>query len=203
MGKSQRSREQPVEPASLQVAVPEALRREGAYAMWREGGPGRLLGQLARDYATGEATLTPLQLAKLVELFQDEPLPDSLRMAVVGHLRGRRVRKQGARPKRLSAVEQVEQAMLPDAYAEALQEAEVERARLRSEGKKRARHGDPDKLPTATSLACALVRARLPSFASLSDRSLMNLVSRSRGELVEGADERPPASRRKTRSGSI
>ena len=163
--------------------IPKALKTSHPYALWSKGGPGRLLRRLAVEAAGGEIRLTPEELADLVELFSEEPLPESLRVAVTAQLRGKRVRKQGSPRKRQSALEQVELVMLPGAYAEALKDAEIERTGLRSIGKKRGRYDDPNKLPTASSIACALVKKRLPTLKDQSDRSLLNLVSKVKKQL--------------------
>ncbi len=171
--------------------VPKSLKSGRPYALWSKGGPGRLLRWLAVEGAGGEIKLTPEELADLVELFSDEPLPDNLRVAVIQHLRGKRLRKQGSRRKRQSALEQVELVMLPGAYAEALKDAEIERTKLRGLGKKKGRYDDPSKLPTASSIACALVKKRLPTLKDQSDRSLLNLVSKAKKQLVDEDDDPP------------
>ena len=140
--------------------------------------------RLAVEGAGGEIKLTPEELADLVELFRNEPLPENLRAAVTQQLRGKRVRKQGSPRKRQSALEQVELFMLPGAYAEALKDAEIKRSRLRDLGKKQGRYDDPSKLPTASSIACALVKERLPTLRDQSDRSLLNLVSKVKKQLA-------------------
>ena len=105
---------------SIQLDIPKALSKDGPYAIWKPGGPGRMLAQLAREHAFGESTLKPEQLAELVELFRDEPLPESLRKAVALQLKGKRVLQQGAPRKGQSAQAQCELVMLPYAYREAM-----------------------------------------------------------------------------------
>ena len=158
-------------------------------AAWMKGGPGPLLRKLAVEGAGGDVTLTADELARIVEEFRDEPLPESLRTAVTQHLRGKRVRRQGAPRKRQINRELVEFVMLPGAYAEALEDAKIERARLRDGGMKRGRYDDTHKLPTASSIACALVRKRLPTFKDQSDRSVLNLVSKARKLIAESDDD--------------
>lgn len=140
----------------IRLDIPKVFAGAGSYAIWETGGPGRQLGKLASEHAGGEATLTPEELADLVELFRGEPLPDSLRGAVVAQLRGKRLRQQGA-PKGLqTSLELVEYIMLPEAYSEALMEAEAERKRLKEQGRRQGPYDDADRLPTASSIACDL-----------------------------------------------
>lgn len=158
-------------------------------AAWMKGGPGPLLRKLAVEGAGGDVTLTADELARLVEEFQGEPLPETLRIAVTQHLRGRRVRRQGAPRKRQINRELVEFVMLPSAYAEALEDAKVKVTRLRDGGMKRGRYDDTQKRPTASSIACTLVRKRLPTFKDQSDRSIFNLVSKARKLIAESDDD--------------
>lgn len=148
-------------PTSIRMDIPRAFSNGGSCAIWKPGGPGRMLGQLAREHATGEATLTPQQLADLLDLFSDEPLPDSLRTAITRHLRGKRKRLSGAPKKGTTNREQVERVMLPGAYEEALMEARTERSKLRTFGRKQSRYDDPDRLPIASAMALEKVRRRL------------------------------------------
>lgn len=57
-------------------------------------------------------------------------------------------------------------------------EAEAERKRLKEQGRRQSRYDDADRLPTASSIACNLVRKRLPTLAHLTDPSLKNEVSK-------------------------
>jgi hypothetical protein len=168
-----------------QLIVPRALAEGGPYAIWQKDGPGRLLRELAKEHALGDATLTPEELAGLIELFRDEPLPDSLRVAVVTQLRGKRLRRQGAATKRQTSLEQVEYMMLPAAFDEALQEADAERENLKKRGRRQGRYDDTNRLPKASSIACNLVRKRLPTLSRLTDRSLQNEVSKARRVLTD------------------
>lgn len=165
--------------------IPQAFTDAGPYAIWQKGGPGRLLRKLANEHASHEVTLTPEELAGLVELFRGEPLPDSLRSAVVAQLRGKRLRQQGTPMRRQTSLELVEYIMLPGAYSEALIEAEAERKRLKQQGRRQGRYDDADRLPTASSIACDLVRKRLPTLAHLKDPSLKNEVSKVKRLLAD------------------
>lgn len=185
-------------PTTLRIDIPRSFSNDGPYGIWKPGGPGRLLGQLAREHATGEATLTAEQLAELVDLFRDEPLPDSLRHAVTRHLSGKRLRRQGTPKKRQSTREQVELVMLPSLYDEALRDAKAERVEMRRSGRKQVRYDDPDRLPAATVLALQKVRRWLPTLADLDDRRLQNLVSEIRARLK---DDDAEASRTRSPSG--
>ncbi len=184
-------------PKSICIDIPRAFSNGGSYAIWKPGGPGRMLGQLAREHATGEATLTPQQLADLLDLFSDEPLPDSLRTAITRHLRGKRKRLSGAPKKGTTNREQVERVMLPGAYKEALMEARAERSQLRTFGRKQSRYDDPDRLPTASAMALEKVRRWLPTLADRDDRRLQNMISEVRAELKDddaGSAAAPPHS---------
>ena len=176
-GSKDRIRQNPID-------IPRSFADAETYALWQSGGPGRLLGRLADEHEFDEVTLTPEELAELIELFRDEPLPDSLRGAVVAQLRGKRLRRQGPPIKRQASLELVEYIMLPAAYSEALMEAEAERKRLKEQGRRQGRYDDADRLPTASSIACNLVRKRLPTLAHLTDPSLKNEVSKVKKLLV-------------------
>lgn len=180
-------------PTKICIDIPHALSNDGTYAIWKPGGPGRMLGQLAREHATGEATLTAEELADLVELFRDEPLPDSLRHAIVRHLRGKRLRRQGTPRKRQSAREQVELIMLPGLYDEALKDAKAEREDMRRTGCKQGRYDDLDRLPAASALALQKVREWLPTLTDLDDRRLRNVISEIRARLKDDEAEPPRA----------
>lgn len=172
---------------SRQFVAPRAFAGK-TFDLWSRGGPGRLLKQLSDEAAGGDVTLTPENLADLVDHFSEEPLPESLRNAVTQHLRGTRVRRGGAPGKRKSTRHQVELIMLPGVYAEALKDAETEQTRLRKSGSRRGRYDDPSKLPTASSIACTLVRTWLPTLKDQSDKSLFNLVSKVRKQLSNTDD---------------
>jgi len=169
----------------IQLDIPQVFADAGPYAIWQKGGPGRLLRKLANEHAGHEVTLTPEELADLVEFFRGEPLPDSLRGAVVTQLRGKRLRRLGPPMKRQTSLQLVEYSMLPEAYSEALMEAEAERKRLKKQGRRQGRYDDADRLPTASSIACDLVRKRLPTLAHLTDPSLKNEVSKVKKLLAD------------------
>ena len=173
----------------IRLDIPQAFSNGDPDAIWREGGPGPLLRRLAIEQATGEATLTQEELADLVELFRKDPLPESLRLAVTDQLRGKRQRRQGAPKKRQTSNELVEYFMLPGVYDDALEDAEAERELLRKQGRKQGRYDDADRLPSACSIACKLVRKRLPTLDHLTDRSLMNEVSKVKKLLADANEE--------------
>lgn len=170
----------------ITIVIPQALRGQGAHEPWRPGTPLRLLSQLASDHFLRQPTLTREQLAELVELFKDEPLPDCLRSAVVADLRGTRCRKLGRKQVRRTALEQVELIMLPAAYDEAMNDARAVRQRLKSEARTQPRRAPVTKVPTHRSIALDLVRRRLPSLAGMTDARLTNLVSEVRALLSAG-----------------
>jgi hypothetical protein len=167
----------------IQLDRPQAFADARPYAIWQKGGPGRLLRKLANEHAGHEVTLTPEELADLVELFRSEPLPDSLCGAVVAQLRGKRLRQQGAPKKRESNLELVEYIMLPQVYSEAVMQAKEERKSLKKQGRKQGRYDDPNRLPTVSSMACDKVRKWLPTLSGYKDRRLQNLVSEVKGRL--------------------
>lgn len=178
-----RSAEAGSTPVAIHIDTPRVFASSGPYAIWKPGGPGRLLSQLAREHATGEVTLTPEQLADLLELFREEPLPDSLRIAISRHLKGKRLRRQGSPKKRQTAREQVEVIMLPGTYEEALKDVQAERERMRSTGRKQGRYDVPDRLPAASVMALDKVREWLPTLAGLDDRRLQNMITEIRAQL--------------------
>lgn len=190
MGKARRSTSKskdgpPVGDHEMKLDIPKALADAGPYAIWQKGGPGPLLRKLSNERVLGEATLTSEELADLVEHFRDEPLPESLRSALLAQLRGKRIRRQGAPKGRQTDLEVVELLLLPRDYEHALKEAAVEREELRKCGRKPGSYDDPNRLPTLSSLACNKIREWLPTLRGLSDRSIQNLVSRGRAILAE------------------
>ena len=176
------------EPFVVKVVTPKSLAHIGIYGLWGPGGPGRLLSRLARDHASGEATLRPEELADLVELFKNEALPESLRQTVVLHLRGKRIRRQGAPKARQTGVELVELMMLPGVYAAAVEQAKADRDRLKQEAQtQRRRDPFPARVPPAGDLACDYVRKCLPTLKDLKNGRLKNLVS----ELKDASKKKP------------
>lgn len=161
-------------------AIPKKYQDAGPYAIWQPNGPGRMLAQLANEDSLGEITLRAEQLADLVEQFEDEPLPPSLRRAVVGHLRGKRLRRQGVSKSRQTALERIQLFVLPLVYDDALNEANKERKRLKESGRKQGRYDDPNRLPSASALACDMVRACLSTFAEVKNGRLLNMVTEER-----------------------
>lgn len=176
----------PAEPITIKIVVPKRLCGANPLAAWLNGGPGRRLGKLARDAATGEATLSPEELADLVDDFKDEPPPPSLVHAVGSQLRGKRVKHKGAPKARQTPLEQIELVMLPEAYRLARQEAKEERKKLSKQRGKPLRRRRSEPLPTISSIACELVKRRLPTMNHLSDRGLQNLASDVKEMLAEG-----------------
>ncbi len=168
-------------------AIPKKYRDAGPYAIWLPNGPGPILAQLADEDSFGEFTLRAEQLANLVEWFQDEPLPPSLHRAVVGHLRGKRLRRQGVAKSRQTAFERLQLFVLPFVYDDALEESNKAREKLKASGLKRGRYDDPKRLPAASELACDMVRTTLSTFASVKNRRLLNMVSEERAKRRKGA----------------
>ena len=166
-------------PPVKTIVVPKHLQLEGSYAAWRSETQMRLLSQLASDHFHHENTLTRKQLADLIELFSDEPLPTHLREFVTADLRETRHRKDGPKVQ-VVVLDQVELAMLPAVYDEAFKEAQEIRKQKRLETKKLARRTPVPNIKTARSLALEIVKKRLPSVAALSDRRLTNLITENR-----------------------
>lgn len=171
---------------AINIIIPMAFQSDIEGEYWRPGTPIRLFSQLANDHFFKLPTLTRKQLAKLVDHFKDEPLPASLRAALTAELNGKRNRKQGRKHLRQSALERVEQIMLPAAYDEAMKDAVEERKRLKLEAKNHPRRAPMAKIPTRRSIALDLVRKRLPTVADISDPRLTNLVSEIRTLLSDG-----------------
>lgn len=165
----------------IRVVVPNACKSDNGHVPWQAGAPSRLFCQLALDHAAKQPTLTCEQLAELVDAFKDEPLPESLRSALIDELTGQRGRKQGRKVRQHTALEQVELAMLPGAYDEAMQDAQKVRAGLKSDAQNHPRRSHKTEIPTQRELALNLVRTRLPSLSSFSDPRLTNLISEQRG----------------------
>lgn len=193
MTKSKRSRgsgevqtNSPAEPITIKIVVPKRLCGANPLAAWLNGGSGRRLGKLASDAATGEATLSPDELADLVDDFKDERPPPGLVQAVGSQLRGKRVRRQGAPKARQTSLEQIELLMLPEAYRLAREEVKEDRKKLSKQRGKPSRRQPAEPLPTISNIACELVRKRLPTLKHLSDRGLQNLVSEVKELLAEG-----------------
>ena len=174
-------------PGPRVFAIPNKYRDAGPYAIWLDG-LGRILGQLENEDHNKEATLRAEQLADLVELFQAEPLPPSLRRAVVAHLRGKRPRRQGVAKSRQTALERLQLFVLPYVYDDALNEANKERERLKESGRKQGRYDDPNRLPAASALACDMVRTCLSTFAAMKNGRLLNLVTEERDKRRKEAE---------------
>jgi len=176
----------------IKIIIPKALQSSTPGQPWQPGTPTRLLSGLAFDHFFEETTLTREQLAELVELFKDEPLPETLRAAVVADLKGDRSLKQGRKKARQTPLEQVELAMLPAAYDIALEDAVPEHERLKEVARNQPRRAPVMKIPTKRAVALELVRKRLPSLKGASDRYLCNLISDKRG-VLKGEDETSPS----------
>jgi len=170
----------------IKILIPQALKTDVEEESWRPGTPILLLTKLAIDHFFKQPTLTRDQLAELVELFKDEPLPDSLREALVAELLGKRRRKSGRNSVRRGYREEVERVLLPCVYDHAMEEVRGIRERLKSEAKKLPRRAAVSKVPTRRSIALDMVRDRLPSFADVNNGRLTNLISEVRTLLCDG-----------------
>ena len=164
----------------ISIIIPKAFQSSKPSQLYKPGTPGRLLVRLARDHFCKQPTLTREQLAELIELFKDEPLPDTLRAAVVADLNGNRSLKQGRKEIQLTLLELVEMVMLPTTYDMAMEEAAHERERLKAVARDLPRRTSVMDIPTKRSIALDLVRKWLPTLKGKSDRSLSNLISNVR-----------------------
>lgn len=167
----------------ISIVIPKACKRDGSLKPWHARMANRIFFQLAMEHTTQQATLTREQLAELVDAFKEEPLPESLRLALIDELMERRGRKQGRKEIQHTALEQVELAMLPGVYDEAMQDAKNERACLKSDAQNQPRRSPETEIPTQREIALQLVRERLPSLSHFTDQRLRNLISTQRGLL--------------------
>lgn len=169
----------------IHIILPKAFHGDVPGEYWKPGAPVRLCGQLASDHFSKQPTLTRKQLAELVWLFKDEPLPQSLREAVISELNGTRKLKQGRKPVPPSSRETCEQIMLPMVYEQAKKDAVESRKRLQREAQQQPRRAPKAELPKIRSIALDLVRERLPTFKRFSDQRLANLISEVKDSLRE------------------
>ena len=172
--------------------LPTSLRAKGAFDIWGPGGPGPLLRRLNAESVEGNTAYAPLtagELAQLIELFDGEPLPQSLRSVLLRELRSERRARPG-RKVRLSLIQDIERHLLPGVYARGMRAAAWLRPRLVRIEERKPRRATAEPIPTQSQLAMHLVRARLPSMRKLNDKTLANKLS----ELKDRRDK--PAQKR-------
>jgi hypothetical protein len=166
----------------IKIPVPRVL-RGSAFALYGSGGPGRLLSRLAWEDRLGSRMPDPLsrsELASLLSLFADEPLPRALRGLITARLTSEARVRAGRKPRRLTTYERAQGDLLPIFYRHALQWARAERRRRIAEANRTRRGPSPDSVPPATELACYRIRQQLPRFKDMTTGAILNEVSRAK-----------------------
>lgn len=119
------------EPSSSERVVdrrldlPRSFRDKSIHDVWGPTGPAGLLRRLAQEHELGRLAprqLTKDELAQLVALYDDEPLPKALRNIVVLELRNQRRARPG-RKTGLNSIQRIEQDLLPSVYRRAMRAA--------------------------------------------------------------------------------
>jgi len=195
-------RAEPRKISTCKMIVPQSLKHVGMHELWKSGGPGRLLSRLrseaqawematdpslseeVRKYAHRKLSQSPLtndELAELVELFGQEPLPASLNALLTMELRGERKFAPGAKGVK-STLEQVELLMLPRVYPTALAKARSERQRLKKIENNKPRREHRQKVPPAFEIAIDIIKEHFPTLKHMSAKSVANLISRLKAE---------------------
>jgi hypothetical protein len=174
--------------AQSRILVPKALSVRGPWDLLKLGSDLPLFFRLAAHEQDGDKTLDPLtapEIARLVEAFKDEPLPPPLRRLVVLSLTGRMKRRAGRKPKQLTARQFIQAHVLPYIYDEAFAEAKREVFERKALTRTRRRAPIDKSLGTASEIALQRVRAAIPMYKPLSDRALLNLISKTRREQAD------------------
>ena len=176
--------------------LPRPLKGRSIYEIWGKGGPGPLLSKLGTEPESGDSVSYPLnrgEIAQLVELFKDEPLPDVLRDLVLRELRGERQARPGPKYAR-TVLLQIEHDLFPSVYETGLRVADRARRHLVAVEKRKKRWERPKPVPTRAAIAACYVRQRLPSMRMLSDKSIANALSARKD-----AKEKKPRAKRTPR----
>lgn len=173
------------EPSSSERVVdrrldlPRSFRDKSIHDVWGPNGPAALLRRLAQEHELGRLAprqLTKDELAQLVELYEDEPLPKALRNLVVLELRNQRPARPG-RKTGLNSIQRLEQDLLPSVYRRAMRAAAWLRKRLIRREERKMRWQTNEPVPSQTELAMSFVRNRLPSTRDLDDKTIANRLS--------------------------
>ena len=187
--KTQAPNNKPNGRSSRRFVIPKHLSSGGTFSIWGASGPGRLLSRLANEDALREREpqpLTPIEIAELIELFKDEPLPPPLRSLLVRELLGERNFLPGPKGVRTQR-EIIEMALLPSFYKEAVADARLQREGLKETERAKPRRAKLERVPTVSKLAADLIRTWLPTLKHLSDKGIANKVS----ALKDDSEKRP------------
>lgn len=187
--KTQAPNNEPDGRSSRCFVIPKHLSSGGTLSIWGAGGPGRLLSALANEDALREhepQPLTPIEIAHLIELFKEEPLPSTLRNLLVRELLGERKGLPGPKDVRTQR-EIMELALLPPFYKEAVAEARLQREGLKEAERAKPRRAKIERVSTASKLAADLIRTWLPTLKHMSDKRIANKVS----ALKDDSEKRP------------
>lgn len=159
--------------------LPRSFRDKSIHDVWGPNGPAGLLRRLAQEHELGRLAprrLTKDELAQLVELYEDEPLPKALRNIIVLELRNQRCARPG-RKTSLNSIQRLEQDLLPSVYRRAMRAAAWLRKRLSRREERKMRWQTKEPVPSQTELAMNFVRSRLPSTRDLDDKTIANRLS--------------------------
>ncbi len=155
--------------------LPRSFRDKGIHEVWGSSGPANLLRRLAQENELGRSAPRPLgndELAQLVELYDDEPLPQALKSILVRELRNER-RVRPGRKADLSPPHKLKQLLLPALYERGTLVARRYRRRLLLIEKRKKRWQLAEQIPTEAEVALRYVRKWLP----LSDKTLANRLT--------------------------
>lgn len=159
--------------------LPRSFRDKSIHDVWGPNGPAGLLRRLAQEHELGRLAprqLTKDELAQLVELYDDEPLPKALRNIIVLELRNQRRARPG-RKAGLNSIQRLEQDLLPSVYRRAMRAAAWLRKLLIRREERKMRWQMKEPVPSQTELAMNFVRSRLPSTRDLDDKTIANRLS--------------------------
>ena len=162
-------------PIDRRLDMPKSLRNKGLHEVWGPNGPANLLRRLAQENELGRSAPRPLsndELAQLVELYDDEPLPQALKSILVRELRNERRGRPG-RKADLSPPHKLKQLLLPALYEHGTLIARRYRRRLLLIEKRKKRWQPAEQIPTEAEVALRYVRKWLPS----SDKTLANRLT--------------------------
>lgn len=165
------------------LELPKSFRGKSLHEVWGAGGPAVLIRRLATEHKLGSFApepLTNLELAKLVELYDDEPSL-ALREVVVRELLDQRRARPGPDAD-LRPYQRLEWHLFPILYERFRRVAAWRRGRLTLIETRKKRWQTSEEIPTQTALAMRFVRIRLPWTRELSDKTLANKLSEMKGQ---------------------
>lgn len=165
-----------------QISVPSHFGCGDYFQIRASGGPADLLLKLAAEAVQGELSNDPLtgdDIARLIELFQDEPLPVALREILVRHHRGERKFRAGRKMQR-SPLTILTDAMLPQLYGMAKHFAEQRHSGTEMRNSWSTHKAILNEEPSKTHLTCQQLREWIPRLRHVSDKRILNMISEAK-----------------------